>query len=62
MLLFCFVFYLRERAWAGERGKGRHRERERERGGERERIPRRLSPGSTEPDLGPELRNCEIVT
>ena len=47
--------------WRGaERGVGRETERERER--ERERIPSRLCTVSTEPDVGLELTDCEIMT
>ena len=33
-----------------------------DREGERERIPSRLHTVSTEPDMGLELMNCEIMT
>ena len=49
-----YLFILRERVH--DQGKGR------ERGRERERIPRRLRAASTEPDTGPEITNCEIMT
>ena len=39
-------------------GKGQRGERERE----RENIPRRLLTGSTEPDMGLDLTNHEIMT
>ena len=49
-----------------ERGRKRDRERENEQGRgrerERERIPTRLLIISTEPDVGLELTNCEIMT
>ena len=40
------------------------REHEQGRGSEkgRERIPSRLCAASTEPDIGLELKNCEIMT
>ena len=53
--LIKFIFK-REREW----GRGRERERERER--ESERAPNRLHTGSSEPDVGLELMNHEILT
>ena len=40
----------------------RERERETSRGRGRQRIPSSLCAGSTEPDAGLELMNCEIMT
>ena len=52
---YLFVYFERERERAGKK-----QERERERG--RERTTNRLHAVSTEPDLGLELMNCEIMT
>ena len=45
-----------------EWGRGRERGREREREREREKIPSRLFTISAKPDVGPELKICEIMT
>ena len=45
---------MREAESKREQGSGRERE--------RERIPSSLQAASSEPDLGLELTNCEIVT
>ena len=53
---FCFLF-LRERQHVGRGGAEREC-----RGKERERIPSRLHTASTEPDVGLEFTNREIMT
>ena len=54
VFLSLFIYFERQRVGEGER------ERERERMGER--IPSRLHTASPEPDVGPKLTNCEIMT
>ena len=46
----------------GQRERERERWRERERERERERIPSRFCTVSTEPSVGLEPTNCEIMT
>ena len=57
------LIYLKfiERARESTEG-GAERERERKRQRDRERIPSRLYNVSTEPDVGLEPMNCEIMT
>ena len=53
--MFMYLFGEKERTQEGESGS-------REREGERERIPSGLWAASTEPDVGLELPNPEIMT
>ena len=49
-----YLFTLKERKRARQKGAERERE--------KERIPSRLHTTSTEPDVGLKLTDCEIVT
>ena len=53
-IYFKFVYLERKRGCAGEQEKGRERR--------RERIPSRLHAVSTEPNVGLDPTNCEIMT
>ena len=59
---FFKCLFLRERESESESAREREREQEQGRGRERERESQADSAVSTEPDVGLELTNCEIVT
>ena len=57
-----FIYFEREHKQGINREKGRERERKRERERERERMPGRLPTVSSEPSVGLDPTNHEIMT